>query len=207
MIPHRTAEQARRASTVLVPVWQHECCQAPTWSATRHCDRCGTVATTNVQSITFAEFMAGRRFSHASHPPSSRVTRPAATPLPSVDPATRLPTPSPQPMLLTKAATLPVAAPPPRCVVPARGDAPDRQPSVGSLDGVERPFVFAVFWLAGVVSALMGIGAFVEFEEASYVESFMLAIGAAATPVSLLAHAGFSWFSSLWSQTRRDRFA
>lgn len=201
MIPHRTAEQARRASTVLVPVWQHGCCQAPTWSATRHCDRCGTVATANVQSITFAEFMAGRRFSHVSLPPSSKETRPAGTPPPFIDPAARLPTPAPQPMLLTKAATLPVAAPPPRCVVP------DRQTSVGSLDGVETPFVFAVFWLAGVVSAVMGLGAFVEFEEASYVVSFMLAVGAAATPVSLLAHAGFSWFSSLWSQTRRNRFA
>ena len=53
--------------------------------------------------------------------------------------------------------------------------------------------MFGYWLLSGLVSAMMGIGAVVEFDRTNYVSSILCAVGAAAGPTSVIAFAIDAW--------------
>ena len=179
---HQAHQRRIRMSRIVVTIWEQKCCGGPRWNAARRCDRCGTPADTKVSDLTIVEAMAGYRFAkQAVQPPAAVATTPAiaavAQPL-----LTGLA--SPQPPVPAQAATTQKTQQ--RLV---RHDEDDLARPVrhrATNQEMEHALVFGLWWLAGVVACIMGIGAAVEFQARDYVSAMFWAVGAASTPTSVL---------------------
>jgi hypothetical protein len=58
-----------------------------------------------------------------------------------------------------------------------------------SREEIEDLLVCMLWWATGAVSVMLGLGAFVEFSDANYLSSVLLAMGASSAPLASLSAA------------------
>jgi len=172
-------------------LWEHTCCQTRRWSASPLCDRCGAQASATIRGVSLEDAMT--RLNSLDHRPVHTRPQGGETAAPPVSADLNIG----QGLRRVRRTAVDERR---RLAhrVEATGLDDDEHsyvpPTAGPLHpDLERAFMFGYWLLSGLVSAVMGIGAVVEFDRTNYVSSILCAVGAAAGPTSVIAFAIDAW--------------